>query len=86
MKVRQVCDALEHLAPPEWAEAWDTPGLSVGAPDGEVSRVLVALTVTREAFDRARDAGAQMIVTHHPLLWRPLAVLRTDDPATRLAL
>jgi len=84
VKVRDVCRAVEELAPLALAYAWDKPGLRIGDPDAEVSHVLVALTVTRAAYERARAVGAQMIVSHHPPLWEPLATLRTDDPAVRL--
>jgi dinuclear metal center YbgI/SA1388 family protein len=84
VKVREACLALEELAPPGFAYDWDKPGLRIGNPNEDVSKVLVALTVTRAVYDRARELGAQLIVSHHPLLWEPLKALRTDDPAVRL--
>ena len=86
MKVRDVCAALDAWAPPALAYEGDAVGLSIGAPDWEVSRVLVALTVTPGVFAMAKDAGAQMIVSHHAVLWRPLPALRADDPHTALCL
>jgi dinuclear metal center YbgI/SA1388 family protein len=84
--VGEVCLALEELAPPGFAYSWDKPGLRIGALDSEVSRVLVALSVTRAAYEKAREAGAQMIVSHHPTMWEPLETLRTDDPQVRLCI
>jgi dinuclear metal center YbgI/SA1388 family protein len=84
--VERVCRAVEELAPPAWAFPWDRCGLAVGAPDAEVTAVLVALTLTRESFAAARRARAGMMVTHHPPIWEPLHALRTDDPHTRLCL
>src|SRR5690606_5593625 len=86
VKVRDVAAALERLAPLGWAYSWDRPGLRIGDPEAKVTRVLVALTATREVFNRARDARAELVVLHHPPLWRPLETLRTDDPDTRLFL
>ncbi|MDP7638406.1 MAG: Nif3-like dinuclear metal center hexameric protein [Candidatus Hydrogenedentes bacterium] len=86
MKVRDVIEALDAWAPPALAYSWDRPGLSTGAPDESVSKVLVALTATRAAFNAARKARAGMIVAHHPLIWEPLTTLRSDDPAARLLL
>jgi len=86
MIVRDVCAAVETLAPPGLAYPWDKAGLSIGDPEADVTALLVALTVTREALEAARTAGAEMIVSHHPLIWDPLPALRTDDPATRLCL
>ncbi|MBN2308780.1 MAG: Nif3-like dinuclear metal center hexameric protein [Candidatus Hydrogenedentes bacterium] len=86
MTVADVCAAVEELAPPGWAYEWDRSGLAVGSPAAGVSRVLVALTLTRDVLDAALRAGAEMIVCHHPPLWEPLRALRTDDAATRLLL
>lgn len=84
--VRDICNALEVWAPEGAAYEWDRAGLSVGSMGSPVSGVLVCLTVTHEAFAKAKRAGAEMIVSHHPLIWEPLRVLRTDNPHTRLCL
>jgi len=84
VKVKEVCRRLEKLAPPGYAYPWDRSGLRIGSPQIEVSRVLVALTVTSEAFAAARKAKAELIVAHHPPLWDPLEVLRTDNRETQL--
>ena len=86
MRVAEVVAALESWAPPHLAYEWDTSGLSVGDPKAPVERVLVALTVTRETFRRALDAKAQLVVSHHPLIFNPIAALRTDNPHVRLCL
>lgn len=86
MKVRDVIAVIERRAPLSLAYSWDKPGLSIGDPETEVSAVLVALTVNREALEAAHEAGAEMIVSHHPLIWKPLTALRTDNAATRLCL
>jgi len=86
MKVGEIGSYLEKLAPPAWAYSWDRTGLSVGNPNSTVRGVVVALTVTREVFDIARRAKANLIVSHHPLIWEPLSALRTDDPHTALCL
>ena len=86
MKVRDVCAALDEWAPPGLACEWDHVGLGIGAPEWDVSRVLVALTVTDAVFRHAKDTGAQMIVSHHPVIWRALSNLRADDPHTVLCL
>lgn len=84
--VRDVCNALETWAPAGFAYEWDRIGLSVGSMGSPVSRVLVCLTITREVFGKARQLGAEMIVSHHPLVWEPLRTLRTDNTHTRLCL
>ncbi|NUM54018.1 MAG: Nif3-like dinuclear metal center hexameric protein [Candidatus Hydrogenedentes bacterium] len=86
MTVQDVCDVVDDLAPRGLAYPWDRCGLHTGDPEDDVRCVLVALTVTREAFAAARRARAQMIVAHHPLIWEPLKTLRAGDPHTRLCL
>lgn len=86
MTVREVCDVLDRLAPPSLAYAWDRAGLAVGTPSQKVNAVLAALSVTRETFTAAKRAKANLIVSHHPVIWEPLRALRTDDPHTALCL
>jgi len=86
VKVRDICTAIEELAPPRLAFEWDRIGLSIGDPDWEVSRVLVALTVTPEVVRAAVRGKAGMIVSHHPVIWDPLSALRADEPHTRMCL
>lgn len=73
-----ICAAIEQLAPKQLAEEWDNSGLQVGDLKTEVRRVLVALDVTPEIMRQAIAEGVQMIVVHHPMIFRPLKSLRTD--------
>jgi dinuclear metal center YbgI/SA1388 family protein len=74
---------LEELAPPAWAESWDNVGLQVGSPRRPVRSVLVALELTGAVVEEAVAVGAQLMVVHHPAIFRPLRALRTDTPAGR---
>ena len=80
VKCQVILDALERIAPKRLAEEWDNPGLLVGSPAQEVTRVLVALDVTDEVAARAIAQGADLIVAHHPLIFKPLKKIRTDLP------
>ncbi len=84
VRVQDVCAAIEYMAPAAWAYDWDNVGLQVGDPEAPVSRILVALTVTRDVIAAAQRAKASMIVAHHPLIWRPLKTLREDTPTAAL--
>ncbi|MBQ8334580.1 MAG: Nif3-like dinuclear metal center hexameric protein [Tidjanibacter sp.] len=72
MKVCEIVAALEAEVPLGWQESYDNAGLAVGNPQAEVERVLVALDVTEEVVDEAIEVGAQMIVSHHPIIFRPI--------------
>ena len=68
--VREIEQSLFELAPREGAMSWDNVGQLLGDPEKEVRRVLVALDITEEVADEAIEKGAQLIVTHHPVLFR----------------
>ena len=73
-----IIDQMEQLAPKKLAEEWDNVGLLVGSPSHKVDRVLVALDVTDDIIDYAIKENVQMIVAHHPFLFRPMKQIRTD--------
>lgn len=75
--------ALDELFPPSWAEAWDNVGLQVGDRSSPAPRVLVALDPTTEVVREAVERGCGLIVTHHPLLFRPRSSLDLGDPVSR---
>lgn len=84
IKCRDVMDVMERIAPKKLAEDWDNPGLLVGSPNDEVRRVLVCLDVRETTVKRAAEEDFQMIVAHHPVIFRGLKKLRTDLPDGRL--
>ena len=79
VKCQDVMQAMERIAPRRLAEEWDNPGLLVGSPHDEVRKILVALDVREETVERAIEDGCDLIVAHHPLIFRALKALRTDD-------
>ncbi len=70
---------LDAIAPFHTAEQWDNVGLMVGDPDQEISTVVVALDPSFEAISFARDAGADCIITHHPLFFEPMRCLNLQE-------
>ncbi len=71
----EVQRVLEGLAPHGLAEPWDNPGLQVGDPDRRISGILVSLDPTLAAVREASGRGAQLLITHHPLIFRPISSL-----------
>jgi len=71
---------LEKWAPKKLALDWDNPGLAIGDLSGEISSVLLTLTVTSESVKFAVENNYEMIIAHHPLFFRPLKSLRKDTP------
>lgn len=82
--LREVLAALEERYPPSWAAAWDAVGLVCGDPDQTVRRVLFAVDPVAEVVDEALAWGADLIVTHHPLLLRPVNSVAATTPKGRL--
>lgn len=81
----EIIAILDRLAPEETAEPWDSVGLQLGSRSRAVSRLLLALEITGAVVDEAEKLGADMIVTHHPLFFRPVARIDEDEPTGRLA-
>ena len=79
MKVRDIIQVIEEFAPLSAQEGWDNSGLCIGSPDDEVSGVLLALDCTPELVDEAIACGADMIITHHPLIFSGLKKLSPDN-------
>jgi dinuclear metal center YbgI/SA1388 family protein len=71
----EVQRVLEGLAPRGLAEPWDNPGLQVGDPGQMISAIMVGLDPTLSAIREASARGAQLLVTHHPLIFRPISSL-----------
>lgn len=71
--VSDIIAIMESLAPQWLAEPWDNVGLQVGDPQWPVETICLALDPLPETVDAAVSAGAQMLITHHPLLFKPLS-------------
>lgn len=78
--IKEVVEALNAFAPPHLAESWDSIGLMVGSKKAPVQKVLCALDLNLEVIDEAINMGAQLIVTHHPLLFKPISSIDYDTP------
>lgn len=72
MKIKDVIATLEKFAPLPLQEEYDNAGLQVGVTEAEVSGVVLCLDVTEEVLAEAVEKGCNMVVAHHPLLFRPL--------------
>ena len=72
VKIKQVLSALEQFAPLPLQESWDNAGLQIGLTEAEVSGALLCLDVTERVVDEAVRRGCNLVVSHHPLLFRGL--------------
>ena len=84
VKIYQVVDALEHYAPLPLQEGYDNAGLQVGLTEAvEVSGALLCLDVTEDVVDEAIQKGCNLIVSHHPLIFRKLARISDENYVQR---
>lgn len=84
MTVQDIFELLQQKAPFGLAEEWDNVGLLVGDENAEVTTVLVALDVTDALLDCAIEKKAELIVTHHPVIFNPLKSVTADSLVHRL--
>ena len=79
MKVKDIIEVIEEFAPLSLQEGWDNSGLCIGSPEDPVTSVLFGLDCTPELVDEAASCGADMIVTHHPLIFSGLKKISPDN-------
>lgn len=79
MLCKDIMSYLDKLAPQSLACDWDNPGFQVGRADKEVKKILVALDATDEVIEQAVQEGADMIVTHHPMIFRAMKRVNDQD-------
>lgn len=79
MKCREIIEKLEALSPVAYAEEWDNIGLLAGRRDKEVETIYIALDATDEVIAEAASLGADMLLTHHPLIFKKLACIDAED-------
>jgi dinuclear metal center YbgI/SA1388 family protein len=84
--IQHVCQSLAELAPLHLAESWDNVGLLLGDRHAAVHRVMVCLTITPAVVREAIDREAELIISHHPLPFKPLARITRDSVAGAMLL
>ncbi len=84
--VKTIADFLNEFAPLELAEEWDNVGLLLGDDTASVEKVLTCLTLTEDVADEAVTAGVQIVVSHHPILFRKVQRLTNRTPEGRIVL
>ncbi|MCD8238559.1 MAG: Nif3-like dinuclear metal center hexameric protein [Clostridiales bacterium] len=85
-KIKDIISAMEEVAPKRAALEWDNPGLMTGDPEAEVKKAVVALDVEDEVITEAINLGANLIITHHPLIFSPVKAVTPETRAGKLLL
>ena len=83
IKVKDIARLIEEVAPLQLQEDYDNAGYQVGDMENEVTKVVVCLDITESVVDMAIKLGAELIVSHHPLLFRPIKRITPSDYISR---
>lgn len=70
--LNEIIGLMEHIAPPAVAEEWDNVGLMLGRRDKAVKKILLGLDMTKQAVDQAVEQKVDLMITHHPAIFRKL--------------
>ena len=84
--LEHVCGELSKIAPLRLAESWDNVGLLVGDRSQNIDRVITCLTITQSVLDEVLGQSVDLVVTHHPLPFRPIQRLTSDQVSSALLL
>lgn len=84
MKLKEFIKLINTFAPEDWQEGWDKSRLQIGDPAAEISRVVLALDPDGPALEACQAFEADLLLTHHPLFFRPAEGLRSYVPEERI--
>lgn len=79
-KVKDIVKIIEEFAPKSLAYEWDNTGLIVGNPEKEIKKVYLSLDLFKYNIDEAIELGADMIISHHPILFKGIKKIDISEP------
>lgn len=83
MKIKEIVEAIEKVAPRSFQEEYDNAGLIVGDKEIEIKGILLSLDVTEELIDEAIEKGCNLIVSHHPIIFKGLKKINGNNYVER---
>jgi dinuclear metal center YbgI/SA1388 family protein len=84
VSLRNIVRVMADIADPSWAFSWDNVGLQLGDENAEIGKILIALDLSRPVVAEAVACNADLIISHHPLFFRPLNSLLLTEPRAEL--
>ncbi|HAB00634.1 MAG TPA: Nif3-like dinuclear metal center hexameric protein, partial [Ruminococcaceae bacterium] len=83
-KICELYEYINRIAPFDSAQTWDNSGLLLGDADLPCHCVLLALDITEDTVKQAKECSADLVITHHPVIFRPLSALSYHTPIAEL--
>jgi len=84
ISLTEITQTLEEHFPLSTQDSWDNSGLQVGNPFDMITGAVLALDISEEVVDKAKETGSNLIITHHPILFKPLNSVTEDNPKGRM--
>ena len=81
--IKEIANTLEMFAPLPLQDGYDNAGLQIGLTEAEVTGVLLCLDVTEQVIDEAEALGCNLVISHHPLLFKPLKRITGSNSVER---
>ena len=79
MKCKDIINIIEEIAPRDLAKSWDNVGLLIGDKRKEIKTIMIALDPTTDVINQGINAGIDMLITHHPMIFSPIKKITYDD-------
>ncbi len=79
MKIKDVADKIEKIAPLKLAQGWDNVGLLIGDPQRNVKNILLTIDITKEVLAEAKRLRTDLIISYHPVIWDGLKKINRDN-------
>lgn len=83
MKVKDILEKIEAFAPPSLAYSWDNVGLLVGSGEREIKKILITLDPDLPVIEEAVSKGCDLIVSHHPMFFKGIKHIRSDEAVAK---
>lgn len=78
MNITEITDFFDHIAPASRSAEWDNDGVMLLSGKDQIKKILITLDVNTEAVNKAADCGADLIISHHPFIFRPIKRISDD--------
>ena len=79
MKIKNIAEKIEKIAPLELAQSWDNVGLLIGDPQRNVKNILLTIDITKDVLSEAKRSRTDLIISYHPVIWDGLKKINEDN-------